>query len=116
MIKKSFEDLNNWYNILSDHSYDNIIFLIGNKIDLEEKRKVIIEDTDTFKNKYDDIKIFLEISYKNGENIDKLLDNIEILIYEKDINGKNNSGNAIKGGRIALNKEDFTNKGKRKKK
>ena len=55
----------------------------------------------------------MEISSKNGENIDKLLDNIEISIYEKDIN---NSVNAIRGGRIALNKEDFTNKGKRKKK
>ena len=58
----------------------------------------------------------MEISSKNGENIDKLLDNIEISIYEKDINGKNNSDKAIKEGRIALNKEDFTNKGKRKKK
>ena len=99
-----------------DHSYDNIVFLIGNKIDLEEERKVTTEDAEIFKNKYDDIKIFLEISSKNGENIDKLLDNIEILIYEKDINGKNNSDKAIKEGRIALNKEDFTNKGKRKKK
>ena len=57
----------------------------------------------------------MEISSKNGENIDELLDNIEISIYEKDINGKNNSDNATKGGRFALNKEDFTNKGKRKK-
>ena len=32
-----------------DLSYDNIVFLIGNKIDLEEERKVTIEDTDTFK-------------------------------------------------------------------
>ena len=38
-----------------DHSYDNIIFLIGNKIDLEEERKVTTEDAEIFKNKYDDI-------------------------------------------------------------
>ena len=36
--------------------------------------------------------------------------------YMKRINGKNNSDKAIKEGRIALNKEDFKNKGKRKKK
>ena len=40
---------------MCDHSYDNIVFLIGNKIDLEEERKVTTEDAETFKNKYDDI-------------------------------------------------------------
>ena len=58
----------------------------------------------------------MRISSKIGENIDKLFDNIEISIYEEDINDKNNSNNAIKGGRITLNKEDFTNKGEKKKK
>jgi len=56
----------------------------------------------------------LKISSKNGENIDKLFDNIAISIYEEDINDKNNSNNAIKGGRISLNKEKY--KGERKKK
>ena len=53
--KKPFEDLNNWYNILSDYSYDNIVFLIENKFDLKEERIVTIEDAETFKNQYDDI-------------------------------------------------------------
>ena len=58
----------------------------------------------------------MRISSKIGENIDKLFDNIEISIYEEDINDKNNSNNAIKGGVITLNKEDFKNKGEKKKK
>ncbi len=81
--KKSFEYLNNWYNILKEHSYDSIKFLIGNKSNLEEEREVTIQDVEIFKNNKYDIKIFFETSAKNGENIDKLLDNIAISLYEK---------------------------------
>ena len=55
--EKSFNELNIWYNILKEHSYDSIIFLIGNKSDLEEEREVTIEVSETFKNNHDDIKI-----------------------------------------------------------
>ena len=48
-------------------------------------------------------------------NIDKLLDYILISIYEKETNEENKADDAIKAGRITLNKEDFT-KNKRKKK
>ena len=114
--KKSFEELKKWYNLVKEYSFDNIIFLIGNKSDLEEEREITKENVETFKNNYDNINIFLEVSSLTGENIDKLLDNIAISIYEKDINGENKLDNAIKGGRIALNKEDFTKKRKKKKK
>ncbi len=53
--KKSYEELINWHNILKEFSYDNIVFLIGNKSDLEEERKVTIEEAEEFKNNYDDI-------------------------------------------------------------
>jgi len=43
--EKTFNELENWYNILKEHSYDSIIFLIGNKSDLEKEREVTIEDT-----------------------------------------------------------------------
>ena len=114
--KKSFEELKKWYNLVKEYSFDNIIFLIGNKSDLEEEREIAKENVETFKNDYDDIKIFFETSALNHENIDKLLDNIVISIYEKDKNDENKLDNAIKGGRIALNKEDFTKKRKKKKK
>ena len=114
--KKSFEELKKWYNLVKEYSFDNIIFLIGNKSDLEEEREITKENVETFKNNYDDIKIFFETSALNHENMDKLLDNIVISIYEKDINDENKLDNAIKGGRIALNKEEFTKKRKKKKK
>ena len=114
--KKSFEELKKWYNLVKEYSFDNIIFLIGNKSDLEEEREITKENVETFKNNYDNIKIFFETSALNHENMDKLLDSIVISIYEKDINGENKLDNAIKGGRIALNKEEFTKKRKKKKK
>ena len=114
--KKSFEELKKWYNLVKEYSFDNIIFLIGNKSDLEEEREITKENVETFKNDYDDIKIFFETSALNHENMDKLLDNIVISIYEKDINDENKLDNAIKGGRITLNKEEFTKKRKKKKK
>ena len=53
--KKSFNNLNNWYNILKDQSYENMIFLIGNKSDLEKEREVTIEEAEAFRNNNDDI-------------------------------------------------------------
>ena len=107
--EKSFENLDNWYNILKEHSYDSIKFLIGNKNDLEKEREVTIEDAEKYKNNHDDdIKIFLETSALYGNNMDKLLNYISISIYDKETNDENKVDNAMKTGRITLNKEDFT--------
>jgi len=111
--EKSFNELQNWYNMLKQHSYENIIFLIGNKNDLEKEREVTKEDVETFKNKYDDIKIFLEISALNGSYLDKLLENIAITIYEKDKNEENDK--ALKNT-ITIRKEDLKKKKGKKKK
>ena len=42
--EKSFNELDHWINILKEHSYDSIIFLIGNKSYLEEEREHTIEE------------------------------------------------------------------------
>jgi small GTP-binding protein len=81
--EKSFNNLQNWYNMLLNNSYGQIIFLIGNKNDLADKRNVPTKEGENYKNNYDDIKMFFETSAKSGENIDKLLENIAISIYEK---------------------------------
>ena len=52
---KSYEELKIWYNMVKEYSLDSIIFLIGNKNDLEKERIVKIEDAEEFRNKYDDI-------------------------------------------------------------
>jgi len=113
--EKSFNDLEKWNNMLKQHSYESIIFLIGNKSDLEKEREVTKEDVETFKNNKDDIKISFETSALNGSNIDKLLENIAITLYEKDKKFENEVDNALKN-RITINKEDLTKKKAKKKK
>ena len=113
--KKSYNDLEKWNNMLKQHSYESIIFLIGNKSDLEKEREVTKEDVETFKNNKDDIKISFETSALNGSNIDKLLENIAITLYEKDKKFENEVDNALKN-RITINKEDLTKKKAKKKK
>ena len=113
--KQSFDVLGKWYNMLKENSGDSIIFLIGNKNDLEEKREVTIEEGETFKNNYIDIKIFLETSALKIINIDKLLHNIATSIYEKNKRLENEEDNAIRHT-ITIVKEDFSKKGKKIKK
>ena len=104
-----------WHDILKNHPYDSIIFLIGNKSDLEKEKVVTIEDSKTFKNNYDDIKKFFEILALNGENIDKLFENIAIAIYEKDKNDENDLDNSMKDNRaIKLDKKNHKKKRKKK--
>ena len=107
--KQSYDALKNWYNILKIHTYESIIFLIGNKSGLEKEREVTIEDADNFKNEFDDIKIFFETSALYDNNMDKLLENIAISIYEKDINDNNITRNTI-----TLNKDNLTKDSKEK--
>jgi len=59
--------------------------------------------------------MFFETSALNGNNIDKLLDNIAISIYEKDKIEENEENKAIRK-KIAIVKDDFAMKGKKKKK
>jgi len=113
--EKSFMELKNWYNMLKENSEGSMIFLIGNKNDLDKEREVKIEEAEIYKDNYEDIKIFFETSALNGNNIDKLLENIAISIYEKNENDKNDVDISTRKT-IALDKEDFKKKGKKKKK
>ena len=118
--KKSFEDIGKWYNILNNYSYDHIVFLIGNKSDLEKERKVTIEEGEKSRNNYDNIKMVFETSAKSGENIDKLLENIAISIYEKNEKEEKELENALKDNRsnrtiksVRLNKENHKKRRKK---
>jgi len=113
--KESFNVLKIWYNMLKENSKDSIIFLIGNKNDLEKEREVTIEEGEAFKNNYYDIKMFFEASALICKNIDNLLDNIAISIYEKNKKLENDEDNALRKT-ISLVKEDFLKRGKKNKK
>jgi len=107
----SFNDLEIWHNMLKEYSKDSIIFLIGNKNNIDKEREVTIEQAEKFKNNNDDIKMFFETSALDCDNIDKLLDNIAISIYEKDKMLEYKEERTI-----TIVKEDLTKKGEKKKK
>ena len=81
--KNSFENLEIWLNeIRTKGNPDVKIFLVGNKIDLEDKREVSTEEGKLF---YENNKLslFIETSAKNGTNIQELFKKAAILLYRE---------------------------------
>lgn len=69
--QESFESIDSWIDSLRENADpDVIIFLVGNKADLEEDRKI---EFDQAQAKADEIKaVFMEVSAKTGYQIDTL--------------------------------------------
>ena len=82
--KRSFDSLSGWIEKIKENSINTIklIYLIGNKIDLEESRKVNKEEGQRFA-KENNLRFF-EVSCKTGEGIGVFLDDLknEITKYE----------------------------------
>ena len=70
--RKSFDNIQNWLNEIKDNkNSDTKIFLIGNKLDLEENRKIKEEEGEIFK-KVHNLDLFMEASAKTGYNVRKI--------------------------------------------
>ena len=67
---------------------DAVYFLVGNKTDLNDKRKVTEEEAKKFANKNN--MIFFEVSAKTGDNIKELFEGIAKKCVEKFLLGKPN--------------------------
>ena len=69
--KISYEHLSDWIKFITDIENSGIIIVVGNKIDLEDKREVEQEEAEKFckENKYE----YFEVSAKDGTNIEKML-------------------------------------------
>ena len=68
--EQSFDNVSNWINQIKEEASDNvIIFLVGNKIDDVENRKI---QTESGKNLAENFQLqFYETSAKTGENVEK---------------------------------------------
>ena len=84
--KKSFDKIDFWYNDLinSIKKEEIIIYLVGNKVDLEENREITIEEAENYANGKN-IPYF-EVSAKSGDGIKKLFDDITNDIMDKILN------------------------------
>ncbi|CAH8632230.1 unnamed protein product [Dicrocoelium dendriticum] len=85
--KSTFNQINTW---LTDARrltcHNTVVFLIGNKADLEEQRDVSYEDAKQFAAEHD--LMFLECSAKSGANVDDVFIETARKIYQNVQGGK----------------------------
>ena len=71
--KDSFEHIDHWLKEIKHQSNPDVkIFLIGNKCDLIEERKVTYEEGETYYKNFD-LNGFYEVSAKTGERTEEIL-------------------------------------------
>ena len=108
--KQSFQNIEMWLRELRTHSNpDAKVFLIGNKIDLENERQITKEEGEQFC-KENKINGFMESSAKTGINAQKIFIEAAQTLYEDYLNYQKKTDEA--GGENADNKytQDNTNK------
>ena len=98
---QTYENIKNWVSQVREEASDNIVvYIVANKIDMEEERKVPTEDGQKLADSLG--YPFLEVSAKSGENVSKIFENIvEDIdkIYVKNENGGGKINNSNKKGR-----------------
>ena len=80
--KESFEHLVNWTNALKDNTKpDILVFIVGNKNDLEDKREVKMEEGKAFMEERN-YNFFLETSAKENKHVKDLFEQAFAQLYE----------------------------------
>jgi small GTP-binding protein len=101
--EESFKDIDMWLKELRTHASPDVkVFLIGNKIDLENERKITKEQGEEF-SKNNCINKFIETSAKNGINAQSTFIEIAHLLYQdfskfKDDGNSRESAGSINSG------------------
>ena len=119
-IKDSFTHTSHWVNETKDLKREDAIFvLVGNKIDLEDKRQVSMKEGENFANEKE--FIFFEVSAKTGQGVQELFNNnifpemakkFKIVGDDEDDTNQGNQNNDIQDNNIKLD----GNENKKKKK
>ena len=115
--KESFVHAENWLNDLRSQANPDVrIFLVGNKADLEEERKVSKEEGEKYKEDQN-LDLFMETSAKTGYNAKNVLIEAAKILYKDYLNfaqkGGNNTDNKNDN---KLMKQQLINKDKKTKK
>ena len=81
--KKSFDRVDFWYNDLKNNANieEILVFLVGNKIDLESNREVKKEVAEKYAK--DKNMMYFEVSAKSGDGIKKLFNDVTNCIMDK---------------------------------
>jgi Ras-related protein Rab-6A len=103
--KKSFNNVNSWVNFVNNIENSNIV-IVGNKIDLENKREVTYEEGKKYceENNFD----FFEVSAKNDINLNNMLFNsVASLPFFNSINADGSSKEQIVENLMKENLDTF---------
>jgi len=108
--KESFNHAENWLNDLKSQANPDVrIFLVGNKADLEDDRKVPKEDGERYKEEQH-LDLFMETSAKTGHNARNVLVEAAKILYKDylkfDENNKNDDNKLKINKGQALIKKD----------
>ena len=114
--KESFNHVENWLSDLKSLANPDVrIFLVGNKADLEEDRKVQKEDGEKYKEDQH-LDLFMETSAKTGLNARNVLVEAAKILYKDYLKFDENNNNDdikkdIKKGQSLIKKEKKDQKG-----
>ena len=103
--KKSFNNVNSWVNFVNNIENSNIV-IVGNKIDLENKREVTYEEGKKYceENNFD----FFEVSAKNDINLNNMLfSSVASLPFFNSINADGSSKEQILENLMKENLDTF---------
>ena len=115
--KESFSNLELWLNELkSQGNIDMTIFLVGNKADLQEERKVSIDEGQKFSDE-NGIKYFFETSAKTGLNAKKVFTEAAKILYDHHLKIKDLASRpeSIETLNLDRNNQDNSDNNRRKK-
>ena len=115
--KESFVHAENWLNDLRSQANPDVrIFLVGNKADLEEERKVSKEEGEKYKEDQN-LDLFMETSAKTGYNAKNVLIEAAKILYKDYLNFEQKGGNNTDNKNDnKLMKQQLINKDKKTKK
>ena len=115
--KESFVHAENWLNDLRSQANPDVrIFLVGNKADLEEERKVSKEEGEKYKEEQN-LDLFMETSAKTGYNATNVLIEAAKILYKDYLNFEQKGGNNTDNKNDnKLMKQQLINKDKKTKK
>ena len=85
--RKSFENLERWFNIVSQNFPGKTVFLVGNKLDLSDDKRIVTVEEGQKLAEENNMK-FYEGSGQNGENVEEIFIQMAEKVYENIINDK----------------------------
>jgi small GTP-binding protein len=82
----SFQNLQEWYDIIKENTKDTIFLMVGGKADLSDSRRTVQkEDAEEFKNDHN-IQFLIETSSKTGINNSNIFETlVEAMLKKKEL-------------------------------